>query len=84
MAHRVGRCDFRDVLEESATIGTPVAVELIEDKRYVDVVTDVTTRDGEDFATFREHGEVAVSLIRDARRAVPVETGYERPTSSPR
>jgi Rho-binding antiterminator len=82
MAHRVGRCDFLDVLEESATIRTPVAVELVEGLRFTDVVRDVSTRDGEDYATFRDHGEVAVSDIRSANRAVPLETGYPRATTS--
>lgn len=81
MGHQSGRCEFLDVLEESATIGTAVAVELVEGIRFTDVVQDVTTRDGEDFAAFRDHGEVAVGAIRSAERAARVTTGHDRQTT---
>lgn len=76
MGHQLGRCEFLDVLEESAVTAAPVQVELRDGQRFTDVVRDVTTSDGEDFAAFREHGQVPVSQISAAARAVPLQTRH--------
>ena len=63
------RCDILDVLEESVTTGRTVAVELTGGKQFVDLVRDVVTSGGEDFAEFKDHGRMAVNDIRSATRA---------------
>jgi hypothetical protein len=40
-------------------------------------VRDVRTEGGVDYATFREHGELAVSEIRDCTRTQPIDTSYD-------
>jgi hypothetical protein len=76
MGHLIDRCDFVDVLEESVTTGGPVVVELIGGTRFVDHVRDVYTREGVDYAEFKDHAHVAVADILNVGRAQPFETSY--------
>lgn len=66
---RVGRCGFLDVLEEAALRKAAVAVTLRSGETFLDVVTDVVTRDGADRAVFRDRGEVPVREFAAATRA---------------
>ena len=77
MAHIVDRCDIIDILEEATKTGGAVSVEITGGQRFTDRVSAVETREGEDFATFRDHGAVSVSDIRECRRAQPVEQTYD-------
>jgi hypothetical protein len=77
MGHQIGACDFIDVLEESAVGGTEVRIDLRHGGQFTDVVRDVVTEDGEDFAVFKQHGRMPVHAISDARRAHPREYTYE-------
>jgi Rho-binding antiterminator len=72
MGHRANRCDFLDVLEESAATHRAVSVALQDGSRFVDEVKDVVTEGGEDYAVFRAHDRVAVSDISDCTRSEPV------------
>jgi hypothetical protein len=63
------RCDILDVLEESVTTGRTVAVELTGGAHFVDLVRDVVTSGGEDFAEFKQHGRLAVTEISSCTRA---------------
>lgn len=64
----VGRCDFIDVLEEAVLRRRPVAVELRAGESFTDVVTDVVTEQGDDFAVFRSHARVPVGDILSVTR----------------
>ncbi len=77
MGHTVNQCDFVDVLEESAVGGTEVLIDLRHGGQFTDVVRDVVTEGGQDFAVFRAHGRMAMHTISDARRAHPREPTYE-------
>jgi Rho-binding antiterminator len=77
MGHQVGRCDFIDMLEESAKMHRPLAVTLRGDTRFADSVRDVVTEAGEDYALFRDHGRVAVSEILDCVWTAPLEPTYD-------
>ena len=77
MAHMLDRCDIIDLLEEAARTGGTVSVQTAGGQRFVDWVRDVETTGGEDFATFREHGRVAVSDIRDCARGAPPDSSYD-------
>ena len=68
---RVGSCSFIDVLEEAVLSRRPVAVELRNGSAFIDLVTDVTTESGRDFAEFRTHPRIPVLDIRAATRAIP-------------
>jgi hypothetical protein len=68
---RVGSCSFIDVLEEAVLSRRPVAVELRDGSAFIDLVTDVTTESGRDFAEFRNHPRIPVLDIRAATRAIP-------------
>jgi len=68
---RVGSCSFIDVLEEAVLSRRPVAVELRDGSAFIDLVTDVTTESGRDFAEFRTHARIPVLDIRAATRAIP-------------
>ena len=65
----VGRCDFIDVLEEAVLRRQPVAVQLRGGESFIDAVVDVVTEQGEDFAVFRSHPQVAVGDILAMTRA---------------
>ncbi len=80
MGHRVDRCDFIDMLEESATTHRAVAVELSDGRKFVDQVQDVVTEEGEDYAVFRQHDRVAVGDISDCARATPDSDTYSAKT----
>lgn len=77
MGHEVDRCDIIDVLEEAAKLGGEVKVKTAGGDSFVDAVRDVTTEGGEDFATFRTRGRLAVSSIQDCTRARPVQPSYD-------
>ena len=77
MGHIVESCDFLDVLEEAATLGTEVAIDLRDGGHFTDSVRDVVTEDGQDFALFKNHGRVALHAVSDARRAAPRVDSYE-------
>jgi hypothetical protein len=73
MAHLIDRCDILDLLEESATTGRALRVEVEGKKEFIDRVRDVVTADGEDYAEFRQHGRLSVSEIRRCARAEVIE-----------
>jgi hypothetical protein len=75
MSHQVDRCDFIDMLEESAVTGLSVSVRLKNGEHFVDRVRDVATHDGADFAIFHDHGQINVLEIRDCARAEPLKRG---------
>ena len=77
MSHNVERCDFIDMLEESAKMHRTVAVTLRGDTHFSDDVRDVVTEAGEDYALFRDHGRVAVSDILDCVWTAPREASYD-------
>jgi energy-converting hydrogenase Eha subunit F len=77
MGHVVGPCDFLDVLEEAVVLGSAVVVELRNGAHFTDTVRQVATDDGEDLATFRDHGRMPLHDISDARRAYPRMDGYQ-------
>ena len=67
----VGRCSFIDVLEEAVLVHRPVAVAMRNGVCFIDVVVDVVTENGEDYAVFHSHERVAVTDIAAATRADP-------------
>jgi hypothetical protein len=77
MSHNVERCDFIDMLEESAKMHRPIAVTLRGDQRFSDAVRDVVTEEHEDYAIFRDHGRVAVREILDAVWTEPRPETYD-------
>ncbi|HVR62135.1 MAG TPA: hypothetical protein VMU50_09560 [Polyangia bacterium] len=77
MGHQLQKCDFIDVLEESAVVGTEVVIDLRHGGQFTDVVRDVVTEEGQEFALFKMHGRLPVHSISDARRAHPREATYE-------
>jgi Rho-binding antiterminator len=77
MSHLVERCDFIDMLEESAKMHRTLAVTLRGDTRFSDDVRDVVTEAGEDYALFRDHGRVAVSEILDCVWTAPRDDSYD-------
>lgn len=68
----VGRCDFLDVLEEAVLKHRPVAVQLREGEAFIDLVVDVVTEQGDDFAVFKSHERVSVGQILAVTRAGPI------------
>lgn len=48
----LGRCDFLDVLEESVLMRARVHVTLMDDTSFEDRITDVITKDGQEFVHF--------------------------------
>ena len=78
MSHQVERCDFIDMLEESAKTHRPVVVTLRGETHFSEDVRDVVTEDGEDYALFRDHGRVAVTDILDCVWTSPREATYDR------
>ena len=77
MSHQIDRCDFIDMLEESAKLHRPLAVTLRGDTRFTDTVRDIVTEAGEDYALFRDHGRVPASDILDCAWTAPREEGYD-------
>ncbi len=77
MSHDVDRCDFIDMLEESAKTHRTLVVTLRGAAHFADQVRDVVTEQGEDFALFREHGRVAVREILDCVWNAPRESTYD-------
>jgi len=71
MSHQVERCDFIDMLEESAKTHRSIAVTLRGETHFADDVRDVVTEDGEDYALFRDHGRVPVREILDCVWTAP-------------
>jgi hypothetical protein len=78
MSHQVERCDFIDMLEESAKLHRPVSVSVRGDTHFADSVRDVVTEDGDDYAFFRDHGRIPVSQILDCAWTGPRPDGYDR------
>lgn len=58
-----GRCDFLDVLEESAHFKRPVQVELRNGERFEAQVLDVVTESGEDYVLFPDRERLPVTQI---------------------
>jgi hypothetical protein len=77
MSHNVERCDFIDMLEESARMHRPVAVTLRGDVRFSEPVRDVVTEAGADYALFRYHGRVPVTEILDCVWTEPRSESYD-------
>jgi Rho-binding antiterminator len=76
MGHVVERSDFVDMLEESVTTRRPVSVLLRDGRRFEDVVREVVTQDGDDFAIFEQHAATPIRTISDCSRAQPWEPTY--------
>jgi len=79
----VGRCSFIDVLEEAVLVHRPVAVALRNGVCFIDVVIDVVTENGEDYAVFHSRERVPVTDIAAATRADPHRMA-RRPALDPR
>jgi transcriptional antiterminator Rof (Rho-off) len=77
MGHQIERCDFIDMLEESAKFHRTIAVTLKGDTRFADDVRDVVTEDGVDYAIFRDHGRVALTDILDCGWKEPRPATYD-------
>lgn len=77
MSHKVERCDFIDMLEESAKTHRPVAVTLVGAMHFAEAVRDVVTEAGEDYALFRDHGRVSVRDILDCTFTAPRSNSYD-------
>ena len=77
MSHLVERCDFIDMLEESAKMHRPIAVTLRGDTHFSDDVRDVVTEEGGDYVVFRAHGRVPVSEILDCVWTGPRDDSYD-------
>ena len=77
MSHLVERCDFIDMLEESAKMHRPIAVTLRGDTHFSDNVRDVVTEEGGDYVVFRDHRRVPVSEILDCVWTGPRDDSYD-------
>jgi len=77
MGHQIEKCDFIDMLEESAKLHRQIAVTLKANTRFSDVVRDVVTVDGADYAIFRDHGRVVLSDILDCAWKEPLPASYD-------
>jgi hypothetical protein len=77
MGHLLDRCSILDILEEAVVTRRAVAVELRSNKRFVDEVRDVVTKDGEETAIFRTHEPIPVTDIHYVARAEPIEPTYD-------
>jgi hypothetical protein len=77
VSHLVERCDFIDMLEESARMHRPVAVTLRGDKKFEDLVLDVVTEGGRELVQFRDHGQLAIHEILDCVWTAPRPEGYD-------
>ena len=78
MSHQIERCDFIDMLEESARMHRPIAVTLSGDRRFEDVVRDVVTDNGEEHVQFRAHGQVLLREILDCVWTAPAPRATTR------
>jgi transcriptional antiterminator Rof (Rho-off) len=67
----LGRCDFLDVLEEAVLVKTPVEVKLRSGETFIDVVRDVTTKEGQELVEFHERGRMPLSAVHAVTRAAP-------------
>jgi len=77
MGHQIEKCDFIDMLEESAKMHRPIAVTLKSNTRFSDTVRDVVTEDGSDFAIFKDHGRFPLSDILYCAWKEPLPTSYD-------
>lgn len=77
MSHQVERCDFIDMLEESAKFHRTIAVTLKANSRFSDKVRDVVTEDGTDYAIFHDHGRVPLSDILDCAWKEALPASYD-------
>jgi len=71
MGHLMDSCDVLDVLEEAVTLKRAVHVELKGGTEFEDRVRDVVTEEGVDLVTFRDHGQMPLRDVANARPAVP-------------
>ena len=76
MGHIVERCDFIDVLEESARMHRSVSVTLKGGPHFVDQARDVVTDEGEDWVVFQAHDRIRVADISDCHPTEPPVTSY--------
>jgi hypothetical protein len=84
MGHIIERCDVIDILEESARLHRPVAVELKGGGHFVDETRDVVTGDDGEWAVFRTHDRVLIDDIASASPAEPPESTYRGKHLSPK
>ena len=77
MSHQFERCDFIDMLEESAKIHRPLTVTLKGHTHFSEAVRDVVTEDGADYVIFRDHGRVAVTDILECAWNAPRPESYD-------
>jgi len=77
MSHNVERCDFIDMLEESARMFIRTLAVTLRATRLFRSRPHVSPEQGEDFAVFRDHGRVPVSDILDCVWTAPRESTYD-------
>ena len=77
MGHMEDRCDILDILEEAVVTKRAVTVDLLGDRHFTDLVTDVVTEAGQDFAFFKAHGRWGLNDIRTVSRAQPHDQSYK-------
>jgi transcriptional antiterminator Rof (Rho-off) len=77
VGHLIERCDFIDMLEESARLHRPLVVELKDGRSFTDEARDVITEaSGNEWAVFRFHDRLSLDEISSCRAAAPVEPTY--------
>ncbi|MFN7135370.1 MAG: hypothetical protein ACK4N5_25070 [Myxococcales bacterium] len=64
---KVGSCDFLDVLEEAALRRSVLEVELADGTRFSDVLLDVVTEAGRDWAVFAARARIDARDIAAVR-----------------
>jgi transcriptional antiterminator Rof (Rho-off) len=85
VGHLIERCDFIDMLEESARFHRPLVVELKDGRSFTDEARDVITESsGEEWAVFRFHDRLSLDEISSCRAAAPVEPTYRGKTAGAR
>jgi transcriptional antiterminator Rof (Rho-off) len=80
VGHLIERCDFIDMLEESARLHRPLIVELKDGRTFTDEARDVVTESSgaewAEWAVFRFHDRLSLDEISTCRAAAPVEPTY--------
>ena len=85
MGHLIERCDFIDMLEESARLHRPVIVELKDGRTFTDQARDVITEaSGDEWVVFRLHDRLSLDAISSCRAAAPTEPSYRGKTAGAR
>lgn len=77
MVMDTGRCDWLDMLEEAALKRQPLQIHLRDGASISDVVLDVVTEAGEDYAVLDDGARIPVTDIVACRRVVPPAAGYD-------